>query len=363
MSFIGDLLFGEDPTGASVEDVRSPLQIEQQQQILTMLQGFAGEGGLPTFGGETTAQIGAGEQGILDQILALTQGGFPSLTSARGALTDISGGGATSPQLDQLIQLISGPAGVNPIISDIGNNPEDSTAIFQQVRDLLSGASADPNDPRLLAMIQAATRPILDQFEQQGMIDRNLFTQAGQFVQPGSSSPFELAKSRRDVGLANALGDVGSRLTFDNLNAERERQFGLVDTLSRGFENQQGRQVDLSRIVSDAFQGGESRRLTAAAQTAPFEQVQLEGLLSALDASALPRLVEQFGLTEGQDQFEGQQQSLLKILQLLVTGNQPEIVTLPGSPGSSGLIGPLVGAAATAFGGPIGAAAAAALLN
>ena len=80
-----------------------------------------------------------------------------------------------------------------------------------------------------------------------------------------------------------------------------------------------------------------------------------------METVALPRVIEQFGLSQGQAEFGKQQDQLLQILQLLIQGNQPQVVSIPGTPGGGGVAGPILAAGATAFGGPVGAAAAAAL--
>lgn len=319
-----DLLFGTDAEPSRVEDVRSPEQIQQQQDVLNFLVNALNEGGFPQFTGTKVAPLSELETNLLRQLTEFTQGGFPSLDAARSSLTDLAGGG-----------------GVNPILERL--SPETQTLTMQQISDILTGQSADPNDPRIQAAITAATRPIIEQFQDQFDLTRGQFTQAGQFVQPGSSSPFELASSRLHTGLANALGDTGARIIFDNLNAER------------------GRQTDLIGLLSDAFESGQERRLDASVRTVPFEKGQLEGFTSALDTAALPRLIEQFGLTAGQSEFTRQQDSLLEILRLLVGGNQPEIVSIPGSAGGGGILDPLLGAAAQAFGEPAGTALAKAI--
>ena len=321
---ISDFLFGEEGEPFRIEDVRTAQQIAQAQQIFNIGIDLAEKGGPPLPPGPITAPLSQAETDLLSRIEGFALGDFPSVEAARTALTSAASGEV-----------------VNPIFEIINQNPDQRELIIKQILDLLTGQSADPNDPRIQAAITAATRPILERFQDQTDIDRNLFTRAGQFVQPGSSSPFEMASSRRDVGLANALGDTGARIVLENLQAERDRQFNLVDTLSGAFET------------------GQDRQLRAATEVVPFEKGQLEGLTDALDTVALPRLIEQFGLTQGQEQFAEQKRQLIEILRLFVMGNQPQIVSIPGSAGSSGLVGPVV----ESFGESFGSSAATALVN
>lgn len=320
MSFIKDLLLGEEATPARIEDIRSPEQIAAGEQNIGAISDIVAQGGLPGFTGPTTAPITGLESDLIARLGQMTSGTFPGVGTARETLRRQAAGES-----------------INPILRELGLRPEEAEAGFGQVFDLLSGRT-QRGGPELQAAIAAATRPITEQFGEATEAQRNLFTQAGQFVQPGASSPFELAQSKLSVGLANALGDVGSRMAFQNLQSER------------------GRQSDLINMLSGAFESGEGRATTAAAQTVPFEAGQLNALSGALETAALPRLIEQFGISQGQEEFSRQQDTLLKALQLAFQGNQPQTVSIPGSPGGGGLLAPIATAAGTAFGGPAGAA-------
>lgn len=320
MSFIKDALFGEEGTPARVEDIRSDNQIALGNDVIGKLRSLIGSGGLPGFEGPTTAPVSGGEQRFLDMLTGFGANGLPAIEAARGSLTSMAGGGSLSP-------LITGIA------------PGDAQGTFSQIGDILTGRTMSPDNPIVQATIQAAQRPIFERFEDDLAGATSAATKAGQFVQPGSSSPFELAKSRLQVGLANALGDTSSRVLMDNLTQERNRQSNLISTLGNLFES------------------GQNRTLDAASATVPFNRGQVTGIIEAMKGSALPRLVEQFGLSQGQDEFQRQQDTLLKVLQLASPNASPQTVSIPGQEGTQGLIGAALPAIGSAFGGPIGAAA------
>ncbi len=347
MSGIGDFLFGEDPEPGRIVDPRTPEENVTRDEAIKMVRGFIAGGGLNPFPGQTTAQLTGLENQLLGQLGEFTQrpGGFAELAQARGALSDILTGGGQVPTA-------GADFNINPLIAEFSRRPDESGRVFNQVADLLTGRTQDADDPRIQAAITAATRPIIEQFQDRADINRNLFTRAGQFVQPGSSSPFELAQSRLDVGLANALGDTGANIVFQNLQSERQRQANLLSDLQQQFQS------DEQRRLAQQQQGLQARgqQLQAVAQTVPFERGQLDALAGALDTAALPRLIEQFGLTQGRDIFEQEQQSLLNLLQLAFGATSPQQIAVPGSPGSTGFLGQVAGGVGTALGGPLGGA-------
>ena len=341
MSGIGDFLFGEDPEPGRIVDPRTPEELVTRNEAIQTVRGFIAGGGLNPFPGQTTAGLTPTESTLLNRLDAFAGGQFPNVAAASAGLGDIltgGGGGFQQP--------------VNPIFTEAGNRPGQVQGAFDEIFNVLTGQSQSADDPRIQAAITAATRPILEQFQDQADINRNLFTRAGQFVQPGSSSPFELAQSRLNVGLANALGDVGADIVFRNLQSERGRQADLQRTLFDQFQQDQNRAL-----------AGRGQQLQAIAQTVPFERSQLDTLATALDTAALPRLIQQFGLTQGRDIFEREQQSLLNLLQLAFQGTSPQQIAVPGSPGSTGLLGSIAGGAGAAFGGPLGGALANAIFT
>lgn len=425
-------LFGSSGKAAKTRDLtpteftglRAPLSSE----LLGLLS--SGPAG---FGGSFNAPINPTEAAALEAIRA---GSAPSgtQTAASGAVTANAGGllnpfagaaGITAPELFGLSQIgQQGFAGIDPfsqaVLSSIlaggaGNLSGLTTAGTQgafspiTALNLLSPIAAGAPNPFLPGAIEAAQRPILEDFEQSVLRNRGLFTQAGQTIQGEGSSPFQQALARAQTGTARALGDVATNLAFQTAEADAQRrlqaaqvlgglevsgraqgleaiqlalqggQLGLQGLLAQGgFANdafsralQATQALGLPREIADvdlsrragAFEDAAQRSLTAA-QTAPaLEQVQFDKLLSNLEAQALPRLIEELGIERGLAEFERQQGQLVQLLTLVGQLSSPTVAQTPGKTGSTGLLGGILTGAATAFGGPFGSAAAKALLG
>lgn len=131
------------------------------------------------------------------------------------------------------------------------------------------------SNPFLQASIEAASRPIL-----QGLTDlltRELpgrFTQAGQFVNPQGSSPFDFAAARATGDTAAALGKIGTDMAF------------------QGYETERGRQQEAVQIG----------------------QQEVQTMLTNLQAQALPRLIQDQGIERGQKIFQERLNALLQAL-------------------------------------------------
>lgn len=326
MSFVKDLLFGQAAEPARVEDVRSEGQSALGNQLASFLSGAIGQGGLPAFEGQMVAGLGDQENqilGLLDGII--NQGNFGQ---AQGVLNRTAGGGAA-----------------NPLIQGLSSQPGVVDETFANLGDLISGRSQDPNSAFIQNQIQAATRPIFERFDDNLGNLTSAATQAGQFVQPGSSSPFELAKARLQTGVANAIGDTSAGIVTQNANRERDRQ------------------LNLTGLLGNTFESGENRALTGATSQPGFQRGQLGGLTDALNISALPRMITQLGLDRGQGEFNRQQGTLMNLLGLGLNSSAPQTVSIPGTEGSSGLLGGALTAGATALGGPLGGALAGRILG
>lgn len=315
MSGLKDVLLGSEGTPATIEDVRGPALRQLGQQAAGELGQILQGQDLGGIQGPFAAPMTGREGRLLEGIQRVATGANPEIRAAQAQLTQqATPGGALSPLVTQ-----AGPQAVD---------------LSQRI---LSGERIQPGtDPVLQRSIEAAQRPIMEQFGQQMGDLRGQFTQAGQFVQPGASSPFETAQARLQTGLAGALGDVSSDIVSQNLQAERQRQQQLIGQLG------------------SAFESGQGRALQAAGQAVPFNRQQLQGLRSALEAQALPRQIRQLGLERGQQEFARQQGQFMRALQTAFGAAQPQTVQMPGQEGSGGLLGPVAQAAGFALGGPIG---------
>jgi len=133
-------------------------------------------------------------------------------------------------------------------------------------------------NPFLQAAIEAAQRPTLRGLEE--TLTRALpgrFTQGGQFIQPKGSSAFDRAASIMAEAALQTNADIATRMSSENYDAERNRQMQAVtfsgDELSRGIEK--------------------------------------------LQASALPRLIEDLGISRGMDEFKTRLAALTDLLKTL----------------------------------------------
>lgn len=273
MGGITDTLFGSEGEPARVEDI-TPSQFRNLRgPTAGALQGILEGGGVPAFEGPMFAPITGTEQNLVDQI--------GQMAGQRSELTD---------------------------------------AARQQMQQTISGANLSPeSNPFLAQTIDAASRPIIENFEQDTLPGlRSLFTRSGQQVQNLGSSPFAEALARERVGVANALGDVGTEIAGQNFQAERSRQ-------------------------------------QQATQAAPqFDRAELDRVVQGLQSVALPRMIEQLGIDRGLEEFRRRQQSLLQAIQAAGSLGSPQTVQTPGTQGSTGLVGGLATGIAGGAGGPIG---------
>lgn len=165
--------------------------------------------------------------------------------------------------------------------------------------------SPDSN-PALQQSIEAAQRPVIQQFEQEAMPRlRSEFTQAGQRIQPQGSSPFDRAAGIAQQGLTQELGDISSEMTAQNFQQERDRQ-------------QQAAQA----VPQLGMQMG---------------QQELESAIQGMEASALPRMIEQQGIDRGLEEFRRQTDAMLSSIQAagqLSTPTTETIAPTPGMPGT-----------------------------
>lgn len=203
---------------------------------------------------------------------------------------------------------------LNLIGQGAGGGPN-AGAVNDILGQTLGGKFLSPDsNPFLRSTIEAATRPVIDAFRDNVAPElRSKFTAAGQIVQNEGSSPFARAFAKAGSDLTRQVGDISSRIAAGNFEAERQRQQGAVT---------QALQVDASTL-DNAVQG--------------------------LQASALPRIIEQFGIDKGIEVFNQQVSVLLEALRLASAVSAPNTISLPGSAGTD-VGGLLSGVGSLAFG-------------
>ncbi len=205
------------------------------------------QGGVPIAEGPFTAPVAAGEQTLLDQLLA-------------------KAGGATS--------------------------------VSQDLLGRTAGGEFLTENPFLQSQIEIAQRTSLQGLEE--LLTRVLpgrFTQAGQFTQPEGTSAFDRAAAIATRGVAQSNADIAGQLAF------------------QGFESERGRQQE------------------AAIALPQVSEAEVNTLISNLQAQALPRLIEQFGLEAGTQAFNEQINVLLQVL--AITSGTTQAVIGTASKGKS----------------------------
>lgn len=264
--------------------------------------------GIPKYQGDITSEIGANEQAILDQLMQSMGGGSGSTTA-----------GPTQQAQDYLNQVMSGsfmPGQANQ-------------AGMTQFAQMLQGAAQTPGynaneaNPFLDAAIRAAQRPTLQGLEE--TLSRTLpgrFTEAGQFKQPGGSSAFDRAGAIATRGASDALADIATNLSYATMEAERGRQFEAQEG-ARSREDAQMK-AELDRIFG-AREGERGRQNEAAGLTSTLQTQEVDNMVKNLQAQALPRLINEYGIERGIEQFNNQVNTLLATLGIAQGVTAPSI--------------------------------------
>lgn len=176
------------------------------------------------------------------------------------------------------------------------------------------------SNPFLGETIRAAQRPVIEAFQDVALprFQRG-FTAAGQFIQPQGSSAFDRAAAIATRGLTNTLGDISTNIASQNFQAERGRQAQAVEQVSQ------------------------------------LSSADVNNTIAGLQASALPRLIEQFGINQGTAEFNRRISIVLQALGVarglpLVQTGQQSTATSTTSPN---ILGPILGAAAGPFFGSL----------
>lgn len=255
--------------------------------------------------------VGAGMRPQPGEVVDVTPGEFAGL---RG---DVAG------QIRSLMESGGGPRFEGEFAADmtgqeqqllqqVGQQAQPSQETGQAMDTLsrtLQGDFLSPDsNPFLQQSIEAAQRPVIQQFEQQAMPRlRSEFTQAGQRVQPQGSSPFDRAAAIAQQGLTQELGDISSEMAAQNFQQER------------------GRQMDAAQLVPQ------------------IDQAQLEQAVSGMEASALPRLIEQQGIDRGLEEFRRRTDALMNAIQMGGQLGAPSTEVTQPTPGMQGTMAGFLG--------------------
>jgi hypothetical protein len=134
---------------------------------------------------------------------------------------------------------------------------------------------APGGNPFLDASINAAQRSTLQGLETTlGKTLPGRFALAGQRQQPGGSSAFDNAAAVATRGTAQALGDIGTNISSNAYNSERQLQQGAIG----------------------------------------LGQNEVQNVINNLQAQGLPRMIQDTGIQRGMDLFKTQLSSLMQAL-------------------------------------------------
>lgn len=217
------------------------------------------------------------QQPVADALLALFGDSGGQLGFAGGSFPGVTDPNRfTAAQTPQESDLLTR-------ISSLTRAPSGALSEAQSfLTSVLQGKGLSPeSNPFLADTISAAQRPLIEQFKDIQLPNLiSQFTGAGQRVQPGGSSAFDRAGAIATRGLTNALADISTNLSNQNFQAERARQ---------------------TQAVTQASQ---------------LNTADIQNAISGLQATALPRLIEQFGIDRGLEEFNRRITTVLQAIQL-----------------------------------------------
>lgn len=258
--------------------------------------------GIPTYQGDLVAPMTANEGTLLDQLMKAT------------------GAGGTDASVSSYLKNILAGGGMP--------NAQPTLASFNQRIDAAHATpDYDPNqeNPFLAAAITAAQRPTLQGLTE--TLTRDLpgrFTQSGQMVQPQGSSAFDRAAAIASRGASDTMGDIATNLSYQTTSDQLSRIF-QANQSARGAEDT-SMQAELARRNANT-ESAKDRQLQAAGTAVTASQAQVSNMVQNLQAQALPRLIQEYGIERGMDMFNNQVNGLLSVLGIAGGVTQPTTAT------------------------------------
>ena len=199
----------------------------------------------------------------------LGSGGPNPLIGIPGDPNTVGGVQQTAPVTSQEQQLLG-------LVGQTAQDPTRANLIRQTQEGQFLPGGAQGN-PLIEEAIRVAQRPTLEGLQE--VLGRTLpgrFALGGQQTNQGESSAFDRAAAIATRGVSQSLADIATTISFNAQETERARQQGA----------------------------------------ATIGQQEVETGIAALQASALPRLIDQLGITEGTKQFQLRIDAVLKALQI-----------------------------------------------
>jgi uncharacterized membrane protein len=247
--------------------------------------------GMPHYQGPLTAGMNGNEGQILGQL------------QANGSPYGV--GGSTDNMTNAFLQgQMAGNylPGQNPSLQGFSQNYQSAQPQY----------NASTYNPFLSSAITAAQTPTMQNLQEtlgQGLPSQ--FAAAGQHVQPGASSAFDRAGDIAVRGATQEMGNIASTMSNQFYGQQQAQQ--AASDMQNNAQTGQAMQTELS----NEFAGGQNaqNRQLQAAQVAPTAtSTQVSNMVQNLQAQALPRLIQQYGIENGMSQFNNQVNSLLSTL-------------------------------------------------
>lgn len=239
----------------------------------------------------------------------------PVANTLQGLFSGSAGGGGAFPGVSDPSRFVAPAGGMeNQVLQQLSGLLQGggATGTAQQLlQSVLSGQGLSPeSNPFLQATIQSAQRPLIEQFQDITLPRlQSDFTAAGQRIQPQGSSAFDRSAALATRGLTNALADISTSLSGQNFQQERDRQTAAIT------------------------------------QSSQLQTADIQNTISGLQAVALPRLIEQFGIDRGLEEFNKRIEVVLQALAISQGLTIPTIGNQQQQTGATG--GPLEGLGGT----------------
>lgn len=269
-------------------------------------------GGVPTYGGNYTAPMTGQEGSLLQQLFGRA--------------------GADIPQagLDQILSQFT--SGATPL----------QQAGQQDILKTLGGDYLNPeSNPYLSKTIESAIAPLRQEWENTILPNLKIgFSKAGQTITGTGSSPFDRAASLASNEYMRNIADIGTKIAGQNYQSERDR---MLQALGLG-QQATGQEIGAQTSNIAGRQAEQGLNQSARAQ-------QTQELVSTLQAVALPRLIQQYGLDQGVTEFRNRLNTLMQLLNMqagLATGTTVNVQ--PSQP-QQGQLGDLLAGAGGLAGG------------
>ena len=359
MSFISKLFKKPKGTPGQVVDVTPPEFEAIRAPVAGGIEGLLGGG--PAAPEPFVAPITGPEEALVGQIAAGAGQPDPLLAAAGQSAAGLLGAPTGDPLAafpgagDAITQFLSG--GGQGAVSPEGLFQPDALGDFIKTLTQRStgGELEAGGNPFLQAAIDAATRPVIENFERAILPRlRSQFTLAGQNIGPGGSSPFDVAAAGAGTDVLRNIGDISTDLSFQAFEAERGRQTEATDLLARlglatGEAGTERAETDIAatldsvRAAIEASTAGRELDLQqqqqAVSQATTVSREELDQTVQSLQAVALPRLIDQLGLDAGLAEFSRRIDVLLEALGLGVQAGTPrsEVIQPTAASGKAGI--------------------------